>query len=76
MKLEGENKSLDVQVDILEKVIMQNEILNKILKVLYENFEYDYYVAAGSINQTVFNYYHGYPDCFHWYHETEFPVGK
>lgn len=61
MRLEGKNKSLDIQVNILEKIIMKSEVLNKILKVLDENFEYDYYVAAGSVNQTVFNYYHGYP---------------
>lgn len=61
MKLKGKDKSLDIQVNILEKIIMESEVLNKILKVLDENFDYDYYVAAGSINQTIFNYYHGYP---------------
>ena len=61
MKLKGKDKSLDIQVNILEKIIMESEVLNKILKVLDENFGYDYYVAAGSINQTIFNYYHGYP---------------
>ena len=61
MKLKGKDKSLDIQVNILEKIIMESEVLNKILKVLDENFGYDYYVTAGSINQTIFNYYHGYP---------------
>ena len=42
MKLKGKDKSLDIQVNILEKIIMESEVLNKILKVLDENFGYDY----------------------------------
>ena len=63
--LEGVNKSIDVQLEILEKILMQNEKLVLVLKILEEyaketpDFK-NYYLGAGGVNQTVFNYYHGY----------------
>ena len=63
--LDGVNKSIDEQIEILDKILMKNEKLMKVLKILEDyakenkNFK-NYYVGAGSINQTVFNYYHGF----------------
>ena len=63
--LDGLNKSIDVQLDVFEKIISNNKKLMKILDVLEEyalenpNFK-NWYVGAGGVNQTVFNYYHGY----------------
>lgn len=62
--LEGNNKSIDVQLVILEKILRQNQILMSILEVLEDYSKVNpvfknYYVGAGGINQTVFNYYHG-----------------
>lgn len=54
------------QVKDLETILRKNETLWTLLEELEEyhkenpNFK-DYYVAAGCINQTVFNYYHEYP---------------
>ena len=63
--LEGVNKSIDVQINILKEILFQNEKLLEILKVLekyaLENPAFkNYYLAAGGVNQTVFNYYHNY----------------
>lgn len=65
MMLDAVNKSIDIQLDVLEKILMQNEKLVETLKVLEdyakENSSFgNYYLAAGGINQTVFNYYHEY----------------
>ena len=62
--LEGHNKTIDIQLDILEKILRKNEILIKILNVLEDYSKENpifknYYVGAGGVNQTVFNYYHG-----------------
>ena len=63
--LDGLNKSIDVQLDVFEKIISNNKKLMKILDVLEKyalenpNFK-NWYVGAGGVNQTVFNYYHGY----------------
>ena len=63
--LDGLNKSIDVQLDVFEKIISNNKKLMKILDVLEgyalenPNFK-NWYVGAGGVNQTVFNYYHGY----------------
>ena len=63
--LEGVNKPIDVQLEVLENILMQNERLVTVLKILEQyakekiNFK-NYYLGAGGINQTVFNYYHGY----------------
>ena len=63
--LDGLNKSIDVQLDVFEKIISNNKKLMKILDVLekyaLENPSFkNWYVGAGGVNQTVFNYYHGY----------------
>mgnify|MGYP003293938629 CR=1 FL=1 len=63
--LDGLNKSIDVQLDVFEKIISNNKKLMKILDVLEmyalenPNFK-NWYVGAGGVNQTVFNYYHGF----------------
>lgn len=58
IKLTGTNKTLLEQIEILEKILFQNEKLKKVLTILSKSNLKDYYVAAGCINQTVFNYYH------------------
>lgn len=63
--LDGVNKSIDIQLEVLEKILMKNDKLVNVLRVLEEyakenpKFK-DYYLGAGGINQTIFNYYHGY----------------
>ena len=63
--LEGVNKSIDIQVEILKEILFKNEKLVETLEVLEEyskenpKFK-DYYIGAGGVNQTVFNYYHGF----------------
>ena len=59
-KLVGYRKCLTEQIIILEKILMKNKDLVSILKVLESIGIDNCYVGAGSINQTVFNYYHGY----------------
>ena len=63
--LEGVNKSIDVQIKVLKEILFKNEKLVETLKILEEYAKVnpkfkDYYVGAGGVNQTVFNYYHGY----------------
>ena len=62
-KLEGKNKPLQEQIKILEYILLKNKTLKNILLKLQETsiVNYNYYVGAGSINQTVFNYYYDYP---------------
>ena len=59
-KLEGANKSLEEQIIILTKILSQNQKLMKLLKILESDGLENYYVTAGCINQTIFNYYHDY----------------
>ena len=61
-KLIEKNKPLNEQIKILEKILLQNEKLKEVLIRLEKTSikKYPYYVGAGAINQTVFNYYHGY----------------
>lgn len=62
--LYGKDKSINEQIDILAKILKKNSKIMIILRELdiysqeNPNFK-DYYLAAGCINQTVFNYYHG-----------------
>ena len=63
--LEGKNKSLNEQLIIFEKILNKSNNIKEILKVLEEyskeNKDFkNYYLAAGCINQTIFNYYHNY----------------
>lgn len=57
-KLIGTNKELDEQIKILEQILSKNENLMSLLKILSSDGLENYYVTAGCINQTVFNYYH------------------
>lgn len=56
----GYNVSINEQLVILEKILRKNTELMSILEVLEKDSISNYYVGAGAINQTVFNYYHGY----------------
>ena len=61
----GKNKNINEQLIILETILNKNTTLMEILKVLekYAKKNPDFknhYLAAGCINQTVFNYYHKY----------------
>ena len=58
--LNGANLSIDKQIIILESILKKNTKLMEILKILDDDGIKNYYVGAGCINQTVFNYYHGY----------------
>ena len=58
-KLDGYHKCLSEQVFILEKILNENKELISILMVLEKSGLDYWYVGAGAINQTVFNYYHG-----------------
>lgn len=62
-KLEGKNRPLQEQIKILETILFKNKTLKNVLLKLQETsiVDYNYYVGAGAINQTVFNYYHNYP---------------
>lgn len=57
-KLNGASKTLSEQIEILKTILLKNEKLKKVLTILSESNLKNYYVAAGCINQTVFNYYH------------------
>lgn len=61
--LDGKNKSLEEQLKILEEILRMNSKLMHILNILEEyakeNSSFsNWYVGAGGVNQTVFNYYH------------------
>ena len=63
--LEGVNKPIDIQINILKEILFKNEKLLQTLEVLEEYAKENprfknYYLGAGGVNQTVFNYYHGY----------------
>lgn len=59
-KLNGINCSIQEQLILLEKILRKNTKLMKILEILERDEIRNYYVGAGAINQTIFNYYHGY----------------
>ena len=56
----GANVSINEQLVILEDILRKNIKLMEILKILDNDGIKNYYVGAGCINQTVFNYLHGY----------------
>ena len=58
--LDGRDKCLSEQLKIFKKIIYKNKILVNLLKLLDELDIDNCYVGAGCINQTIFNYYHGY----------------
>lgn len=59
-KLNGSNHPIDEQINILIKILKKNKNLISILKILEKDGLKNYYVSAGAINQTIFNYYHDY----------------
>lgn len=61
----GKDKSINEQINILEQILKKSKNIMTILKILEEyskeNEDFkNYYLSAGCINQTVFNYYHNY----------------
>ena len=63
--LEGKNKPLNEQLLVLESILNKSKKIKEILTVLEqyskENQDFkNYYLAAGCVNQTIFNYYHNY----------------
>lgn len=62
-KLIGVNKPLQEQMEVLEEILLQNKKLRETLIRLQKTSlkNYSYYIGAGAINQTIFNYYHDYP---------------
>jgi hypothetical protein len=60
-KLIEKNKPLDEQIKILETILLQSDILKEVLIKLEDTSLENYYIGAGAINQTIFNYYHDYP---------------
>ena len=58
--LNAYDKPIEYQLKVLKKIIKKNKILMEILTVLEKLDINDCFVAAGAINQTVFNYLHGY----------------
>ncbi|KMM39705.1 hypothetical protein AB986_08770 [Alkalihalobacillus macyae] len=54
------NKDVNSQIEILENILNLNENIEKVLKVSQLEFDH-YYVGAGSLVQTVWNYLSGYP---------------
>ena len=55
-----ESKNLNEQLKDLEEILFKNETLKEVLKRLEKSNLKNYYVGAGCINQTVFNYLHGF----------------
>ena len=53
------SKNLNEQLKDLEEILFKNETLKEVLKRLEKSNLKNYYVGAGCINQTVFNYLHG-----------------
>ena len=54
------SKNLNEQLKDLEEILYRNKTLKEILKRLEKSNLKNYYVGAGCINQTVFNYLHGF----------------
>lgn len=59
-KLSGIHLPVLEQIQILEQILRLNSKLMELLEILEKDGIQNCYVAAGAINQTVFNYYHGY----------------
>ena len=54
------DKPLSVQIKLLKEILLKNKKLIALLQILDDLGIPDCYVAAGSVNQTVFNYLSGY----------------
>lgn len=63
-KLYGKDKTLAEQIEILKKILLTNKELIELLKILEKENIDNCYVGGGSINQTIFNYYHDYKPSF------------
>lgn len=57
----GKNKDLNYQMKLLEEILLKNNNIKLILERLQDFGLKNYYLAAGAVSQTVFNYIHGYP---------------
>ena len=58
--IDGYQKPIDEQVKCLKEILFLNKYLVQVLEAIKELNIDNCYVVAGSINQTVFNYLHGY----------------
>ena len=54
--MHGFNIDLQTQIDLLEKIIMSSEILSVVLKKTSNIKLPNYYIGAGCIAQTIWNY--------------------
>ena len=56
-KLIGKDKDIESQIRVLKQILLSSKELNYILHKLQETNLNNYYVGAGVIHQTVWNYY-------------------
>lgn len=56
----GYNRDIDTQKEILVKIVRENEAIREVLDRALELQSSDYYIGAGCIAQTVWNYLSGY----------------
>lgn len=59
--LSGYNKDLNYQQELLKKIIMSNDMLNEVITKVHLLELDQYYIGAGSIVQTIWNYLSSYP---------------
>ncbi|MFA5603628.1 MAG: nucleotidyltransferase family protein [Bacilli bacterium] len=59
-KIIGVNKPKEEQQKCLKKILLKSKKIKYVLETLEKYGLKNYYVAAGCINQTVFNYYHDF----------------
>lgn len=60
MLLDGRNKDINRQLVIFKKIIMMNSNIKLLLEIIDDLNIKNCYIGAGCINQTIFNYYHGF----------------
>ena len=54
------NKDFQKQIDLLEKVLLQNSVVKEILQSAPSLEIPNWYLGAGCVAQTVWNYFHGF----------------
>ncbi len=59
--LRGHNLDIHMQIKILEEIIMSSEILSLVMKRAKQLNLEGYYIGAGCVTQTVWNYLSDYP---------------
>lgn len=59
--LEGYNLDICKQIKLLEEIVMSSEIMNKVVKRARDLNIDNYYIGAGCVTQTVWNYLSNYP---------------